>query len=164
LIGAAIGYGVIRAVSDGYYYATGREGLGYGDGKLLAIVGALVGWRGVLFGLFAGSVLGTIFGVAALALRKQAPEEDEAEATIDGKTAEATVDAKADEAAVDAVEPKAAADGEAAAVDGDDADETDDSPSIRHLELPFGPYLAAAAMFYVLAEPWLRVNLWFLRG
>lgn len=147
LIGAAIGYGVIRAVSDGYYYLTGREGLGYGDGKLLAIVGALVGWRGVLFGLFAGSVLGTIFGVLAIALRGKQPDEAAAEERGDAEGGAAESGAAAAEGA----------DGEAA--EGDDAE-----PSLRHMELPFGPYLAAAAMFYVLAEPWLRVNLWFLRG
>src|SRR5688572_29348481 len=35
LIGAAVGYGIVRLVSDGYYFLTRREGLGYGDGKLL---------------------------------------------------------------------------------------------------------------------------------
>lgn len=148
LIGAAIGYGVIRAVSDGYYYLTGREGLGYGDGKLLAIVGALAGWRAVLFSLFAGSVLGTIFGVTALALRGRG---------------EATADADEGAADTGAAEGGAADTGAADTGAADTGDE--DAPaSFRHIELPFGPYLAAAAMFYVLAEPWLRINLWFLRG
>jgi leader peptidase (prepilin peptidase)/N-methyltransferase len=138
LIGAALGYGIVRAVSDGYYHLTGREGLGYGDGKLLAIVGALCGWRGVVFSLFAGSIMGSVLGLAAvLAGRRGRPVDD-------------------DEAADDE-----ATDGEAA--DGEAADDPE-RPSIRHVELPFGPYLAAAAMFYVLSEPWLRVKLWFLGG
>jgi len=37
-IGAAAGYLLVRIVADGYYYVTGREGLGLGDGKLLAIM------------------------------------------------------------------------------------------------------------------------------
>ncbi|HTJ47109.1 MAG TPA: prepilin peptidase [Kofleriaceae bacterium] len=129
LIGAALGYGIIRAVSDGYYYLTKREGLGYGDGKLLAIVGALCGWRGVLFTLFAGSITGSILGIAAVIAARRDGGEDEEEVE----------EAEGDE-------------GEA------------DDISIRHVELPFGPYLAAAAMFYVLAEPWLRVKVWFLAG
>ena len=127
LIGAALGYGFVRLVADVYYWITKREGLGYGDGKLLAIVGALCGWRGVLFSLFAGSLLGSILGTVALVAARRAPKtEDRGPKPEEG-----------------------------------DHDEPD---SIRHVELPFGPYLAAAAMFYVLAEPWLRVNLWFLRG
>ena len=45
LIGAAAGYLAVRIIADGYYYLTGREGLGLGDGKLLAVIGALLGWR-----------------------------------------------------------------------------------------------------------------------
>jgi leader peptidase (prepilin peptidase)/N-methyltransferase len=137
LVGA-LGYGIISAVSDGYYYLTKREGLGYGDGKLLAIVGALCGWRGVLFTLFAGSLSGSILGVAAvIAHRRDADDEDDAADAEDSP-----------ERGAPSPEP-------------DDQDEPD---SIRHVELPFGPYLAAAATFYVLAEPWLRVKLWFLAG
>jgi leader peptidase (prepilin peptidase)/N-methyltransferase len=127
LIGAALGYGFVRLVADAYFWITKREGLGYGDGKLLAIVGALCGWRGVLFSLFAGSVMGSLIGGAALIVARARAKDDEHD------------DDKED--------------------DGDD-----ESQSIRHVELPFGPYLAAAAMFYVLAEPWLRVSVWFLRG
>jgi leader peptidase (prepilin peptidase)/N-methyltransferase len=68
LWGIAVGYGLIRLVSDGYYYATGREGLGYGDGKLLAVVGALYGWKAVLFSLFVGSLVGSVVSIAVLSL------------------------------------------------------------------------------------------------
>ncbi len=144
LLGAALGYGLIRAVSDGYYYLTKREGLGYGDGKLLAIVGALCGWRGVVFSLFLGSVMGSILGVTAV---------------IAGRRAGAA--GKDDEARTDEAGTDEARTGEASP---EDDEETDRPGSIRHVELPFGPYLAAAAMFYVLAEPWLRIKLWFLGG
>ena len=60
LVGAAVGYGVVRLVSDGYYLLTKQYGLGYGDGKLLAIVGALLGWQAVVVSLFAGSLIGTL--------------------------------------------------------------------------------------------------------
>ncbi len=132
LIGIAVGYGVVRAISDGYYHLTGREGLGYGDGKLLAIVGALFGWRAVVFALFGGSVLGSIVGVAALlwvrARRRNGvvggvarePEQSE----VDHQRAEADVEVP-----------------------------------LRHVELPFGPFLATAALAYALMEPWLAIAL-----
>jgi len=70
LIGAAVGYLVVRVVADGYYFLTKREGMGYGDGKLLAIVGALHGWQGVVVALFIGSVLGSVIGTAALVIAR----------------------------------------------------------------------------------------------
>jgi leader peptidase (prepilin peptidase)/N-methyltransferase len=71
LIGAAVGYGIVRLVSDGWYAATGRDALGYGDGKLLAMVGALLGWRAVVTALFTGSVLGSIIGVGYVLYRRR---------------------------------------------------------------------------------------------
>ncbi|MDW8281375.1 MAG: prepilin peptidase, partial [Myxococcales bacterium] len=44
-VGLVAGYLMVRLISDGYYHLTGREGMGYGDGKLLSMVGALMGWR-----------------------------------------------------------------------------------------------------------------------
>jgi leader peptidase (prepilin peptidase)/N-methyltransferase len=122
LLGAAVGYGVVRLIADGYWLVTKREGMGYGDGKLLAIIGALLGWRAVVVSLFGGAVIGSVVGVAALlARKKQAPP-----AAPEGKGGE-----------------------------GEDDEEGEDEADLRHAELPFGPFLAAAALGYVLAEPWL---------
>jgi prepilin signal peptidase PulO-like enzyme (type II secretory pathway) len=44
------------------------------------------------------------------------------------------------------------------------ADEDGDDPSIMRTELPFGPFLCMAAVFYVFAEPYLQVNFRFLGG
>ena len=52
LIGAAAGYLFLRIIADFYYYVLKREGLGLGDAKLLALIGALLGWRALLFVLF----------------------------------------------------------------------------------------------------------------
>jgi leader peptidase (prepilin peptidase) / N-methyltransferase len=75
VLGVVVGYGVVRAISDVYYWITGREGLGYGDGKLLALVGGLLGWQGVLFSLFGGSFLGTVLMLPALVLRRARGQE-----------------------------------------------------------------------------------------
>ncbi len=71
-IGAAAGYlGVELLFVRGYRALTGRAGMGSGDAKLLAMVGALLGWRGVLFTVLAGAIQGLPVGVAT-ALRRAA--------------------------------------------------------------------------------------------
>lgn len=57
LIGAALGYGVLLALSLGYRAARGRDGLGLGDAKLLGALGAWFGWQALPFILLASSLL-----------------------------------------------------------------------------------------------------------
>jgi leader peptidase (prepilin peptidase)/N-methyltransferase len=54
-----------------YYFFRKHEGMGGGDIKLLAMIGAATGVKGVFFTLFTSSVLGTLGGVAAMMLTKQ---------------------------------------------------------------------------------------------
>lgn len=77
-VGAVVGYGLIRLIADGYYLVTRREGMGYGDGKLLAMIGALCGAKGVIASLFLGSIFGSVIGITALliARRGQAADDD----------------------------------------------------------------------------------------
>jgi leader peptidase (prepilin peptidase)/N-methyltransferase len=100
LVGIAIGYGGPWLIGELYFRIRKREGLGLGDGMLLALVGALLGWQGVVVSLFGGSVVGSIIGIAVLVRKKQ---------------------------------------------------------QIMQSELPFGPFLAIAAVFYLFAEPFLNV-------
>ncbi len=75
---SAIGYGIVTgggilyAVALVYYLIRRQEGMGGGDIKLLAMIGAVTGVPGVLFTLFAGSVFGTIAGIGGMLL---APEK-----------------------------------------------------------------------------------------
>jgi leader peptidase (prepilin peptidase) / N-methyltransferase len=117
-IGVVAGYGVVRLLSDGYFHLTKREGLGYGDGKLLALVGGLLGWQGVLFALFGGSLLGTVIAVPALFMARRRPPPANGENGASGA----------------------------------------DAPALRHVELPFGPFLAAAAVVYLFLEDTVRVG------
>jgi len=48
-----------------------REAMGRGDLKFLAAIGAFLGWRGVLFSIFAGSVAGSLVGLATLIVGKR---------------------------------------------------------------------------------------------
>ena len=63
LIGAAIGAFFIYAVGEIYFRLRHIEGMGFGDVKLMAMVGAFLGAKLALFTIFTGAVLGTIFGL-----------------------------------------------------------------------------------------------------
>ena len=64
--GIVIGGGILFTVAWGYQMMTGRDGMGGGDIKLLAMIGAMVGWKGVVFTLFAASVIGAMVGLFAM--------------------------------------------------------------------------------------------------
>ncbi len=66
LVGAVIGYGLPWVIGEIYFIVAEREGLGLGDSMLLAIIGALLGWRGVVASLFLGALTGSIIGVLVL--------------------------------------------------------------------------------------------------
>jgi leader peptidase (prepilin peptidase)/N-methyltransferase len=68
LMGILLGGGSLFLVASVYYLLTKKEGMGGGDIKLLAMVGAFLGWKAVIFTLFVGSAIGTVVGVA-VALR-----------------------------------------------------------------------------------------------
>ncbi|MEN8211002.1 MAG: prepilin peptidase [Thermodesulfobacteriota bacterium] len=63
ILGILLGGGSLYAVAFLYYLIKKQEGMGGGDIKLLAMIGAATGIKGVIFTIFAGSLLGTIFGV-----------------------------------------------------------------------------------------------------
>jgi leader peptidase (prepilin peptidase) / N-methyltransferase len=65
-LGIALGGGSLFVVAWIYQRITGRQGMGGGDIKLLAMIGAMVGWQGVLFTLFAASAIGTVVGILAM--------------------------------------------------------------------------------------------------
>ncbi len=69
LAGILIGGGSLWAVAAGYEWLTGREGMGGGDIKLLAMIGAFLGWRGIPVTLLLASLLGTIIGVSLMIAR-----------------------------------------------------------------------------------------------
>jgi leader peptidase (prepilin peptidase)/N-methyltransferase len=66
LVGIALGAGVLYAIAAGYFLIRGEEGMGMGDVKMLAMLGAFLGWRQVLLTLVLSSFAGAIVGVALL--------------------------------------------------------------------------------------------------
>lgn len=62
IFGILAGGGSLLLVAWAYFMLTGKEGMGGGDIKLLAMIGAVVGWQGVVLTIFAASITGTIVG------------------------------------------------------------------------------------------------------
>jgi leader peptidase (prepilin peptidase)/N-methyltransferase len=70
LVGAALGAGILLALWGGWYLLRGEEGMGLGDVKMLAMVGAFLGWKGVLVTLFFASLAGALVGLGLIAARR----------------------------------------------------------------------------------------------
>lgn len=68
IVGVLLGGGLLWAVAAGYAALAKREGMGGGDIKLLAMIGAFLGWRGVLVTVILGSLAGAVIGVGLIAL------------------------------------------------------------------------------------------------
>ena len=66
VIGAAAGYLSLWAVYWAFKLATGKEGMGYGDFKLLAAVGAWLGWQMLPLTILASSMVGAVVGIALI--------------------------------------------------------------------------------------------------
>ncbi|MEF3192928.1 MAG: A24 family peptidase [Halothiobacillaceae bacterium] len=69
VIGAAAGYLALWAVYHGFRLLTGKEGMGYGDFKLLAALGAWMGWQALPGIILLSSLVGAILGIAMMLLR-----------------------------------------------------------------------------------------------
>lgn len=66
LLGILLGGGFFYLIAVGYHHVRHREGLGGGDIKLLAMIGAFTGWSGAMFTVFAASVTGALVGFAVM--------------------------------------------------------------------------------------------------
>jgi leader peptidase (prepilin peptidase)/N-methyltransferase len=70
LIGVLLGGGVLYAIAGAYYLWRREEGMGMGDVKMLAMIGAFLGWKAVLVTLVLSSFAGAIIGVALMAVQR----------------------------------------------------------------------------------------------
>jgi leader peptidase (prepilin peptidase)/N-methyltransferase len=71
LLGILAGGGVLYAIALLYYVLRKQEGMGGGDIKLLAMIGAFLGWQSLLFVIFFSSLTGSIAGIAAMIRQKK---------------------------------------------------------------------------------------------
>lgn len=65
-LGLLLGGGVLYLVAWAYLTLTKRDGMGGGDIKLLAMIGAFLGWQSLLYVIFASSLSGSLVGIIAM--------------------------------------------------------------------------------------------------
>ena len=71
LIGAGVASGLLWLVAEGYFRARGREGMGLGDVKMMAMAGAFLGLQRALLTILLGSLLGSLIGIAVIAIGRK---------------------------------------------------------------------------------------------
>lgn len=139
LTGAVAGSGVILWIGMCSEKILGKETMGFGDVLLMGCIGAFVGWKGAVFAIFGGSILGSIAIVPMMLFNKLSGAN-----LRPGKTGH-----------VDEMEPVEAAKPKEA-TEGDDPSseegETKEEETLgMQTAIPFGPWLSLAAVVYLLA-------------
>jgi leader peptidase (prepilin peptidase) / N-methyltransferase len=70
LIGLIAGGGSLWLMGEAYFRLRGEEGMGFGDVKMLAMIGAFLGWQSMLLTLILGSLLGSLIGLGLIASKR----------------------------------------------------------------------------------------------
>ncbi len=70
LIGLIAGGGSLWLMGEAYFRIRGEEGMGFGDVKMLAMIGAFLGWQLMLLTLVLGSFLGSAIGLGLIASKR----------------------------------------------------------------------------------------------
>ncbi len=71
IIGAIAGYMVLWTIYQGFKLVTGKEGMGYGDFKLLALFGAWLGWQTLPLIILLSSLVGAVIGITMIIFAKR---------------------------------------------------------------------------------------------
>ncbi len=66
VLGVLLGAGVLAALAWGWYWWKGVHGMGFGDIKMLAMVGAFLGWQGAIATLLLSSLAGSVVGIGQI--------------------------------------------------------------------------------------------------
>lgn len=74
VIGAMAGYLILWTVYQGFRLVTGKEGMGYGDFKLLAALGAWLGWQMLPEIILMSSVVGAVCGIGLMVIKRRGRE------------------------------------------------------------------------------------------
>lgn len=69
LIGALVGGGILWFLAWASPYLFGKEGMGMGDVKLLAMIGAFLGWKPAVMTIMVGSFVGSVVGISLLVMK-----------------------------------------------------------------------------------------------
>jgi leader peptidase (prepilin peptidase)/N-methyltransferase len=70
LLGTALGAGILILIMNLWFWVRAEEGMGLGDVNMLAMIGAFLGWQGMLLALFVATLSGTAVGLALVATRR----------------------------------------------------------------------------------------------
>jgi len=70
IVGAVLGAGILILLINFWYWLRKEEGMGLGDVNMLAMVGAFLGWRGMLITLVGASFLGATVGLLLIAMQR----------------------------------------------------------------------------------------------
>jgi leader peptidase (prepilin peptidase)/N-methyltransferase len=70
VIGVLVGGGILWLIGEAYYRYAGEEGMGGGDVKMLAMIGAFLGWKLAVLTLVFSSLAGSIVGLVVIASRR----------------------------------------------------------------------------------------------
>lgn len=150
VIGFFVGGLSVVAIFYAYFAVRGVAGIGGGDVTLMAMVGAWLGWPALIFIFFAASFQGVIAAVLAMfvgggLLRDSAEifaeDEEELEKAADSFETDAAATVPAHD--TDEAEPEASDDSE-------DSEDDDEEPAEGGLAVPFGPFIALAAVEHLL--------------
>lgn len=71
LAGMALGAGILYGIAAAYFAIRKEEGMGMGDVKMLAMIGAFLGWRAVLLTLILSSFSGALIGAALMTGKRE---------------------------------------------------------------------------------------------
>ena len=159
ILGGCIGGGLVVLIIALYYLATKRIGMGGGDVWMMAMVGAFLGWQCLPFIFLAASLQGIIGAGIGIALgkkqqtdtqsglfRNQVADEVQAEIDADNQSKDSSQSA-------DAEKPESAENAESA--DKSDESSSEEDISTGKLAVPFGPFIALAAIEYVFFGQYL---------
>lgn len=69
-LGIVIGYGLIRLVDEVYFKIKKQRGIGQGDAKLLAAIGAILGWQAIFPVLCCAAILGVVVGLSLIRFKR----------------------------------------------------------------------------------------------
>jgi leader peptidase (prepilin peptidase) / N-methyltransferase len=71
LLGILAGGGGLLFIAYAYHFLAKKDGMGGGDVKLLAMMGAFFGWKAILFIIFAASLVGSVIGISVMVAQKK---------------------------------------------------------------------------------------------
>ncbi len=141
LAGAGLGFGALAVVILGYKMLTGRDGMGWGDAKLLAAAGAFLGWQALPLIVFLAAIQGILVAML-LALTQTSLEPVEPYVPLEGSPEE--------ENSENAEENRNSKDED---LTNEEPEEAEPPKTWRHAAMPFGPFLALASIETLFLGP-----------